>query len=740
MKHLLPLLILAVLLSSCREPMPKKNFVSIKPGEPSEKIIREASRVVPSPRQLAWQELEFTAFVHFGMNTFTNREWGQGTEDPVLFNPTDFDANQWVQVAKEAGMKMIIVTAKHHDGFCLWPSEYTDHSVKSSPWMNGKGDVVGAVAKACHEGGLKFGVYLSPWDRHEKTYGTEKYNDYFVNQLTELLTRYGEVDEVWFDGANGEGPNGKKQEYDWLRYYSTIRKLQPQAVIAVMGPDVRWVGTESGYGRPTEWSVVPYSASNTDKVAGASQQAPTDGVFIPSGNMMQQDLGSRAKIIQAPALIWYPSEVDVSIRPGWFYHTDQDERVKTPEKLLDIWFSSVGRNSLLLLNVPPDTRGRINDHDIAALREFRKVRDEIFEENLADGSKVTSSSSSAGTRPVNVLARGLDKYWMAGRKDQAPDLTFELDGEKTFDCLEIRENIRYGQRIEQFSLEAWKDGHWREVTRATTVGYSRLLRFEPVTTSKVRVRIIQMRNTPTLAFVALHRRLPGLTINPASGVFLDSLKVVLSTENDSDRIFYTLDGTEPGTGSLKYESPLTLDQSATVRAIAYDTRGVGSFQREANFTRSHFAIRFSVPPSPKYVPKNPIILLDGRKSDPDYSNGEWLGWEGSDMTATVDLGETIGFKGVSADFMNSPGNWIFLPKAVTFEYSLDGRNFTLAGKVTNTVPWDKDNSVRKEFAVDKAFRARYLRVSASSMITCPPGHAGAGSPCWIFIDEIGLKR
>lgn len=699
-------------------------------------IIEKAARVAPSDRQVAWQELEFTMFAHFGMNTFTNREWGQGTEDPALFNPGAFDAGQWVRVAKDAGMKMIIVTAKHHDGFCLWPTDYTSHCVKSSPWLGGKGDVVGALAAACREAGMKFGVYLSPWDRHEPSYGTEQYNDYFVNQLTELLSRYGVVDEVWFDGACGEGPNGKRQVYDWLRFYSTIRKLQPKASIAVMGPDVRWVGTESGYGRPTEWSVLPYQSSNTENIAAVSQEAPTDGVFIPTGDMMQQDLGSRSKIIQAPALIWYPSEVDVSIRPGWFYHPSEDQRVKTPEKLLDIWFASVGQNSLLLLNVPPDTRGLINENDVAALKEFKLVRDKIFNENLADGAVVKASSSSPGTRPENVLARGLDTYWMPKKGEQTPFLTFDLTGEMTFDCLEIRENIRYGQRIEQFTLEVWKDERWREVTRATTVGYSRFVRFEPVTTSKVRIRIIQSRSTPAIAFAGLHKRPPQFVIKPETGAFLDSVKVAMSSDSDSDRIFYTTDGSNPDQNSTRYLRPLFLNRSSLIKAVAIDSRGVYSFIRTGNFVKADFSIRYANPPSSKYPSKNQIVLLDGRKSDPDYANGEWLGWEGKDMIADIDMGTMKEFKGISADFMNSPGSWIFLPKEVVFEYSADGRNFETAGRAVNDQAWDKFSGARKEFGVSGEFKARYLRVRAISLKNCPPGHAGAGSPCWMFADEI----
>ncbi|OGD10521.1 MAG: hypothetical protein A2Y86_08705, partial [Candidatus Aminicenantes bacterium RBG_13_62_12] len=268
-------------------PARESNFVLIPSGEPVEKVVYTAAHIIPSPNQLAWQEMEFIAFAHFGMNTFTDREWGEGTESPSLFNPTDFDARQWARVLKEAGLKMLIVTAKHHDGFCLWPSQGTEHSVKSSPWRQGKGDVVREVAEACREAGLKFGIYLSPWDRHEPTYGdSPAYNEHFRSQLRELLTNYGEVGEVWFDGACGEGPNGKRQEYDWPSYYRVVRECQPKAVIFGMGPDLRWVGTETGYGRETEWSVVPMEIREP-----MIKPAPSlDALFIP-GDMTADDLG-----------------------------------------------------------------------------------------------------------------------------------------------------------------------------------------------------------------------------------------------------------------------------------------------------------------------------------------------------------------------------------------------------------------------------------------------------------------
>jgi len=476
----------------------KKNYAVIKPTDSEADIIRKAANVVPSPRQLRWQKLELTAFFHFGVNTFTNREWGTGKEDPAIFNPTHLDANQWVKVAKDAGFKQVILTAKHHDGFCLWPSKYTEHSVKNSPWKNGKGDVVREVADACKKQNMGFGIYLSPWDRNSPLYGTEVYNDYFVNQLTELLTNYGRIDEVWFDGANGEGPNGKKQVYDFERWYQLIRKLQPSAVIAIMGPDVRWVGTESGYGRETEWSVVPADNLDQSAIESNSQQGIA---FKPSGDMTGDDLGSRDKIMKAKGLVWYPAETDVSIRPGWFYHPEENDKVKSPEKLLDIYFHSVGRNSVLLMNIPPDKEGLINEADIRNLKEWTKMRDDIFKNNLAKGAIITSAN---GISKQAIIDNSYSTYWTTKGKDTAAVIELNLKKKKTFNVLMLQENITVGQRIEKFELEYFDGKEWKKATEGTAVGYKRLLQFDPVTTDKVRLKIISSRLNPTISEMGLY--------------------------------------------------------------------------------------------------------------------------------------------------------------------------------------------------------------------------------------------
>jgi alpha-L-fucosidase len=455
-----------------------QNYVPILPTDNLADIIRKAAHVVPSPRQLRWQQLELTAFFHFGINTFTDREWGDGKEDLAGFNPTHLDARQWVREAKAAGIRQVILTAKHHDGFCLWPSRYTDHTIAHTPYKNGHGDIVREFAEACHEYGMGMGLYLSPWDRNSPVYGdSAKYNALFLNWLTELLTQYGRVDEVWFDGANGEGPNGKKQVYAFEAWYHLIRRLQPQAVIAIMGPDVRWVGTETGQGRLTEWSVLPVNARQEESIAANSQR---DQTFVPLGDLMNDDLGSRERLMSAKGLIWYPAETDVSIRPGWFYHAKEDSLVRSPKGLMELYFTSVGRNSVLLLNIPPDRDGLISDADIRSLRGWRRLMDETFGEDLAAGA-------------------------LAAKKDSGRTIVLEFSGDRTLDILSLQEDIRHGQRVERWVFEVENQGEWVQAASGTTIGFKRLLRFPAVKAHRVRLRILSSRLDPVIARVGLYK-------------------------------------------------------------------------------------------------------------------------------------------------------------------------------------------------------------------------------------------
>lgn len=413
-----------------------------------------AARLVPTARQRAWQDLEMTAFLHFGVNTFTDREWGDGKEDPAVFNPTALDTDQWVKALKDAGFKMVILTAKHHDGFCLWPTATTEHSVKSSPWLDGKGDVVKMLRESCDKYDMRLGLYLSPWDRNAESYGdSPRYNDMFVAQLTELLSNYGKIDEVWFDGACGEGPNGKKQEYDWARFKETIERLQPDAVMAIMGDDVRWVGNEAGKGRETEWSatalmpgILPGSAEHNDSIGIGA---------------LAKDLGSRDILAKTDRLFWWPSEVDVSVRPGWFFH--ESEQPKPLLQLATIYLESVGRNSVLLLNVPPDKEGRINAADVARLGELRQWIDSNFADNLAAAPGSTATALTPGSR-VN--------------------------------CVVLAEDIARGQRVEEFTVSAYTpQGGWQPVAAGTTIGHKRILTFNDIVADSLRLDVTAHRGT-----------------------------------------------------------------------------------------------------------------------------------------------------------------------------------------------------------------------------------------------------
>lgn len=478
------------------------NMVKIQPDDSPSVIIAKAACLRPSERQFRWQQLELTAFFHFGINTFTERQWGTGQDNISLFNPKHLDANQWVRTMKEAGFKQVILTAKHHDGFCLWPSQYTKHTIAYTPYKNGHGDIVREVALACKKYKMGLGLYLSPWDRNSPYYGDSVlYNDYFVHQLTELLTHYGRVDEVWFDGANGEGPNGKKQWYDFNRWYAVIRKLQPQAVIAIMGPDVRWVGTESGEGRQTEWSVVPIGESSQNKIAAASQK---DVMVRPEikGGESDQDLGSLNKIMHASGLIWYPAETDVSIRPGWFYDSLEDDKVKSPEALMQIYFTSVGRNSVLLLNVPPDKDGLLSVPDVNALLKWHQLLRKTFKRNLA-GEAILSSSNGKGLR--GLTDGNYHTYFTTTGKDTTSIITLKWSHPVEFNLLSLQENILVGQRIAHFIFESKDRQGWHVLTEGTTVGYKRLLRFKTVRSRCVRLRILSSRLNPTLAEMGVYK-------------------------------------------------------------------------------------------------------------------------------------------------------------------------------------------------------------------------------------------
>lgn len=435
----------------------------------------------PSARQLAWHRLETTAFVHFTTNTFTDKEWGYGDESPEVFNPTAFDADQIAETARDAGLKGLILTAKHHDGFCLWPSRYTDHSVKASPFRGGKGDAVREVSEACARAGLLFGVYLSPWDRNHKYYASQYYVAYYLSQLEELCSDYGPLFEVWFDGANGgDGYYGGAREqrqidastyYEWNQVRQLVRRLQPDAcMFGDGGPDIRWVGNEEGWAGDPCWATLN----------------PAD--FYPG----HADL-SRLQKGDRPGTDWLPAEVDVSIRPGWFYHASEDARVKTSEQLLDIYYASVGRGCNLLLNLPPDGRGLIHEADAQSLRGWRKALDETFATDLAQGAKLTASNVRGGSSDFaaeKVLDSSSDTYWSTDDAVTSAELMLDFERPVEARVVRLREHLPLGQRVEQFALDAWDGGFWRQLAEGQSLGSQRLIRLEkPVTTPRLRLRL-----------------------------------------------------------------------------------------------------------------------------------------------------------------------------------------------------------------------------------------------------------
>jgi len=477
MKSTIKLLIAVILLSACAQVLPPEPYGP-----------------VPSERQIAWQEMEYYMFVHFTVNTFTDKEWGYGDEAESVFNPTQLDCRQWAKTAKEAGMKGIIITAKHHDGFCLWPSQFTEHSVKNSVWKEGKGDVLKELRMACDEYGLKFGVYLSPWDRNNKVYGTPEYLTYYRNQLRELLSDYGDVFEVWFDGANGgDGYYGGAREtrridnktyYDWANTHEIVRELQPSAVMfSDAGPDIRWVGNERGMGSLTNWSLL-----NKDEMYPGGNFARILGEGHENGNY------------------WVPAEVDVSIRRGWFYHQTQDSLVRSPENLMELYYSSVGRNSNLLLNVPPDRRGLLHENDVKSLLAFNELLKKEFETDLANGKKVSVSAKRGKAYNGSKVNDGDPvTYWATEDSETTGDVIIDLGSETEVNRIILQEYINLGQRVQEFSVFAFKNGEWEFLIDGTTVGYKVIRKFPVINTSKIKVTITKSKACPVISNIELYR-------------------------------------------------------------------------------------------------------------------------------------------------------------------------------------------------------------------------------------------
>jgi alpha-L-fucosidase len=544
-------------------PIPYATIQVIAPGDSEAVIMEKAAKVLPRPVQTDWMRLERTFFLHFGVNTFNSVEWGSGRETPDMFNPTQLDANQWLDAMKDFGGKMIVLVSKHHDGFPMWPTRYTPHSVTASPWRGGKGDLVREVADAARAHGIKLGLYLSPADLYQLrtnptnpagyygnnspevpstiptdpasfkadpskgrpppagfasySYVVDDYNRYFLNQLYELLTEYGPVAEVWFDGANPNQTVG--ETYNYAAWYDLIRHLQPGAAIQGKGPDARWVGTEKGYGRTTEWSVIPLPQ-------------PPDGFRWP--DMTARDLGSRAKLTPGSQLWWYPAEVNVTLlaRGQWFWSPTKHPR-ELPQ-LVEVFFSSVGRNGNLILNLSPDTRGLIPDDQVATLRRLGQVVNATFAKDLAAGGRLTADNANPANRPALALDGNLDTWWEAAPGQTTATLTLTLPQAVTFDVVSLQEAVDHrSQRIASFAIDTWSGSAWAEAETVTfpddqqpgndgrprgtpvkvvsdeftTVGHHRLIRLaSPVTTTQVRLRILSSRLEPTLAEIGLFKQ------------------------------------------------------------------------------------------------------------------------------------------------------------------------------------------------------------------------------------------
>ncbi|MBJ7882126.1 alpha-L-fucosidase [Gelidibacter salicanalis] len=648
----------------------------------------------PSDQQLAWQDMEFYGFIHFSINTFTDDEWGYGDKSPDLFNPSELDARQWARIAKEAGMKGLILTNKHHDGFCLWPSEYTDYSVKNSPWKNGKGDVVKELAEACREYGLKMGIYLSPWDRNHPDYGKPEYIEYFRNQLTELLTNYGDIFEVWFDGANGgDGYYGgareirtvdKKSYYDWKNTIALIRKLQPNAIIwSDSGPDARWVGNEHGYAYETTWSPLL-----RDSIYGGMPE-------YSKKYAMGQENGTH----------WVPAEADVSIRPGWYYHKSEDNKVKTLKELLEIYYKSVGQNSTLLLNLPVDRRGLVHENDERQLKKLMAQLKEDFATNLALNAK-TSANHTRGNTSRYKSDRAVDSdkttYWTTNDDITNASITIDFGKPTLFNRFLVQEYIPLGQRVTQFSLDAEIDGIWKTLDNQTTIGYKRILRLDDTKATKIRLNIEGAKGSPIISNIAVYHA-PLIVDVPKMSRNKQGL-VSLQTPEDGLTIYYTLNSEEPSTSSSKYLAPIAIDQPTTLKTFSIDP----ATQRQSDVITESFDIS-------KKLWK--ITTFQGVSlTDQAIDENPLTDWSVNTQTLTnysIDLGETTAIKGFT--YTPTQGRWVSgVITHYSFYGSMDGENWTTLseGEFSNIIA----NPIQQKITFSKATSVRYIRLVANKIM------------------------
>ena len=642
---------------------------------------------LPPSYQLPWHEMEYYAFIHFNMNTFTDMEWGTGGEDPALFNPTELDVNQWVKVIKDAGMKGVIITAKHHDGFCLWPSKYTEHSVKNSPWKNGKGDVIRELSDACKKAGLKFGVYLSPWDRNHAEYGRPEYVTYFHNQLRELLTNYGEIFEVWFDGANGgSGYYGGANEtrtidahtyYQWDKTFAIVRELQPNATIfGDEGPNIRWIGNELGYGTPTNWN--PFTSN-------PSLQGKDHLHHLGEGD--------------ENGINWIPAEADVSIRPGWYYHAREDHQVRPLEKMVDIYYASVGRGYNLLLNLPVDRRGLVHENDIKRLMELKKVIEADFAHNLVTDVSITASNIRENHKffsAEKTIDNDKNTYWATDEGLTKASIDINFTKPTTFNRFMAQEYIPLGQRVKKFKLEYQKDGKWKTIDEQTTIGYKRLLRFPPVTATKVRFTILDAKASPLISNIGLYNA-PALLVTPQFSRDKNG-QVTLTPADESTEIFYTLDGSKPNDKSLRYTTPFSVTHPTTLKFVAYD-QSKKLYSEVASYSldipKTKWKVLSTINDIQKIVDEDPISWFIQEKSK-------------TPTAVTIDLGELLNLKGFI--YLPSQDRWAEgTISHYIFEVSTDNVHWKKVseGEFGNI----KNNPIEQRitFAEEKA---RYIKLTA----------------------------
>lgn len=541
--------------------------IKVPEGATPEEMVKLASEVRPSARQLRWQQHNMLGFVCLNLNTWTGVEWGTGREDLSLFNPEKLDANQWIDAFKKAGIQSVILVCKHHDGFCLWPGKYRERTIAKTPYKHGQGDIVREFTDACRKEGIGICLYYSPWDMQEP-YGKPEYNDLMVNELTELLTNYGLVDLVWFDGA-GIDPkvSGVKMDFDWQRIYSTIRTLQPQALISGAGPDIRWVGNEGGRGRFTEWSVQGIQLPEADFSGNDSGVPLTD-----------DSLGYRKQLTGAKQLAWYPARGGLPVRYGWFWHPGQSSRPLS--YLIDSYFETVGQNSNLLVNLSPDTCGLVPEEDVQLMADFGNYLKAMYKHNYASGAVAHATTVRDGGYAANyIFDEDIRTCWVAPAGSSTGEIIIDLYGRQEFNVVELREAVtEFGQRIEKFIIEAWTGTEWREIGEATTVGFCRLLRVPDTKTNKIKITILESRKSPSIATLKLYYA-PKPEAPPAIKQNAQG-KVIL--EGNYQSIIYTTDGSSPLTSQMAniYNHPFDLPGGGIVKA-AFEPNNTKTWKQES---------------------------------------------------------------------------------------------------------------------------------------------------------------